>query len=263
MTAPDAPLLFSWLPAELRAELVLYSPAESLLVLLHVPGFRLTERQLATSVSCLCDWAAEHGFLTLLAWGRCYGAELGFGAWVRAAEGGHVRVLEWLLAKRVPYERREDFVTCRAAHGGRLEALQWLVAHGFSTTSEALEHAASQGHVAVMEYLEGLVKIPSVKNERVCITAAHGGHVRALAWARARGYPWSAIVARVAATRGHADALSWLIKNDCPYVNLDCMEAAIVNGRTAVMIVLDDIRVRTSATARGESLDVDMTSSAL
>ena len=45
----------------------------------------------------------------------------------RAAEGGHLEVLQWARANGAPWDER----TCRdAAEGGHLEVLQWARANG-------------------------------------------------------------------------------------------------------------------------------------
>lgn len=233
----DVPLLFTYLPAELRAELVLYAPLETLLVLAELPRFKVSPRELRTSRTSVCNWAAECGYLSLLAWASQQGALLSFSAWGHAAKGGHLEVLEWLLARGVSRGHRDLPVTL-AAGAGHLNVLKWLERHDFLLSTDARAHAAGAGHVHVLDWLEGRLL---VKDTRVCGEAARGGHVRVLAWARTRGYPLDKYVARGAAVRGQTEALEWLVLNGCPYDVFECRIAAEAGKHVALVALIDEI----------------------
>ena len=51
---------------------------------------------------------------------------------------------------------------------------------------------------------------------KVCANAAAGGHLEALQWARAHGFPWNASTIKKAAARGHIAILQWARAQDPP-----------------------------------------------
>ena len=73
------------------------------------------------------------------------------GAGEHAAAGGHINVLQWLLAHTSHVSHREYVfikdACCSAAEHGQLAALQWLRAHGCRWSKRSCLAAASSGEV--------------------------------------------------------------------------------------------------------------------
>ncbi|KAF8062643.1 histone deacetylase-like amidohydrolase [Scenedesmus sp. PABB004] len=70
----------------------------------------------------------------------------------------------------------------------------------------------------------------------VCATAAHGGQLAVLRWARAQDEPapWDLWACFRAAERGQLEALRWLRANGCPWERGECERVAAECGHTAV-----------------------------
>jgi len=95
----------------------------------------------------LCDYAAKHGYLSLLQWSNR--KEWSETTCDEAAYGGHLVVLQWLRAQHCPW----DELTCyNAAYGGHLTVLQWLRAQGCPWNKAKCIDAA-RDHPAVLEWL--------------------------------------------------------------------------------------------------------------
>jgi hypothetical protein len=69
----------------------------------------------------------------------------------------------------------------------------------------------------------------------VCTSAAAGGHLALLRWARANGCPWDEFTCTFAAGRGHLAVLQWLRANGCPWEETECCLAAAACGRVGVL----------------------------
>ena len=50
-----------------------------------------------------------------------------------------------------------------------------------------------------------------------CSSAALGGHLEVLQWARANGCPWNVDTCSYAAKGGHLETLQWARANGCPW----------------------------------------------
>ena len=50
-----------------------------------------------------------------------------------------------------------------------------------------------------------------------CSSAAAGGHLEVLKWARERDCPWDKFTCEYAAYDGHLEVLKWAWENDCPW----------------------------------------------
>ena len=60
----------------------------------------------------------------------------------------------------------------------------------------------------------------------ICPSAAEGGHLEVLQWARAKGYPWDERTCMLAAKNGHLEVLQWARAHGCPWDKLTCAYAA-------------------------------------
>src|SRR5579872_5352516 len=93
-----------------------------------------------------------------------------------AAEGGHLRVLQWLRENECPW----DIHTCaKASRNGHFEVLKWARINGCPW------------------------------NAYTCFFAAYGGHLEVLQWARENGCLWNADTCSYAAYGGHLEVLRW------------------------------------------------------
>ncbi len=101
-----------------------------------------------------------------------------------AARSGNPMMLQWLLARKCPW----DSMTCHAlAREGRLEVLQWARANGCPW------------------------------NKDTCKAAAKGGYLEILQWARANGCPWDEDAWKRSGSFPHVR--QWLRENGCPGSN--------------------------------------------
>ncbi|PNG99188.1 hypothetical protein TSOC_015038 [Tetrabaena socialis] len=106
--------------------------------------------------------------------------------WLRAAAGGHVAVMELLHTHGVPIDRR---ATLKAAMGGHLPALAWLVERlGAATalTAAVFAAAASSGR---MELLVWLRERGCPWDKMTFALAANSGSEEQIEWLAAQGCP--------------------------------------------------------------------------
>ena len=68
----------------------------------------------------------------------------------------------------------------------------------------------------------------------LCQSAAGGGHLEVLQWARARGFPWDKWTCAYAAGNGHLEVLQWARAHGCPWDKATCACAA-ENGHLKVL----------------------------
>ena len=68
----------------------------------------------------------------------------------------------------------------------------------------------------------------------LCQSAAKGGQLDLLKWARARGYPWCEKTCHAAAENGHLEVLQWARAHGCPWDEETCTAAA-KNGHLEVL----------------------------
>ena len=95
--------------------------------------------------------------------------------------------------------------------------------------------AAQGGHLAVLQWARAN---GCPWNEETCAHAARGGHLEVLQWARANGCPWEGPWCD-AAEGGHLEVLQWMISNGCPY-NRErlCSEANVKEWLAAEVLKL-------------------------
>jgi hypothetical protein len=63
-------------------------------------------------------------------------------------------------------------------------------------------------------------------NETTCASAAVGGHLKVLQWARTNSCPWDETTCSFAAGEGHLAVLQWARTNGCPWDNMTYRSAA-------------------------------------
>ena len=83
--------------------------------------------------------------------------------------------------------------------------------------------AAKLGRLTV---LKNLLQRGKLKKVVVCESAAEGGHLETLKWARENDCPWDERTCAFAAKGGHLEMLKWLRENDCPWDYQTCAYAA-------------------------------------
>jgi len=185
----------------------------------------------------------------------------------RAAENGHLDVLQWARAQDPPCPWNAD-VSSGAARNGRLDVLQWARAQDPPCPWDASvsSGAAQFGHLHVLQWARAQNPPCPWGGALFCICAASGGHLDVLQWARAQDppCPWDEWVCRGAAMNGHLHVLQWARAQDppCPW-NEDVCTNAARNGRLHVLQWARaqdpprpwDARVCTDAAANGH-LDV-------
>jgi hypothetical protein len=92
--------------------------------------------------------------------------------------------------------------------------------------------AARAGHFGAVKWLYKLLKRgPEISwvtesFQRICTSAASGGHLEIIRWARREGLPWDDFTPSEAAKGGHLECLKWLRENGCPLRPLVCSSAA-------------------------------------
>ena len=101
-----------------------------------------------------------------------------------------------------------------AAKLGRLTVLKNLLQRGKLKKVVVCESAAEGGHLETLKWAR---ENDCPWDERTCAFAAKGGHLEVLKWARESGCPWDGLTCTVAAKGGHLEVLKWLRANDCPW----------------------------------------------
>jgi hypothetical protein len=174
----------------------------------------------------LVDWALGEG----MEWtdAVCY----------KAAQGGHLAVLQWLRSQDPPCPWSALACSC-AAGSGHLEVLQWLRSQDSPCpwSSSACDHASRSGHLAVLQWLRSQDP-PCPWSSSACYLAAQNGHLAVLQWLRSQDppCPWSELACAYAAGSGHLEVLQWLRSQDppCPWSYLACY-SAVRDGQLAVL----------------------------
>lgn len=122
-----------------------------------------------------------------------------------------------------------------AALNGRLDVIRWARENGRLWAVSSVVHAASRGHVHVLEWFAGDVMndfrrqfFPEVLSlAEVCRTASRNGRLRVLQWADSLGRGWNADTCAEAARGGHLDVLRWARGKGCPWSEDTCAQAAL------------------------------------
>ncbi len=102
----------------------------------------------------------------------------------------------------------------RAALYGHFHELEWLFAYGYPPSSKVVDGAARGGRIDVLEWARDRAIQGS---DRACNEAALvSGHLNALQWLRANGYPWDHRVIEYAYNFRYDDMLEWAREHGCP-----------------------------------------------
>ena len=83
--------------------------------------------------------------------------------------------------------------------------------------------AAEGGHLEVLQWARAN---DCPWDGWTCAYAASGGHLEVLQWARENGCPWNRWTCAYAAFGGHLEVLQWARANDCPWDEWTCYDAA-------------------------------------
>ena len=115
-----------------------------------------------------------------------------------AAVGGHISVMEWLVAQgaRIDAKRNDGGMLIHsAAFGGHISVMEWLVAHGASIDAKTnngwmpIHSAAFGGHISVMEWL--VAKGASIDGEMLIHVAAASDHIEVVKFLLDRNREWA------------------------------------------------------------------------
>jgi len=93
---------------------------------------------------------------------------------------------------------------------------------GFYDVRGICNSAAKGGHLNVLKW----AREEDVFDWRTCVMAAAGGHLEVLQWAHAQGCPWDWMTCASAAEGGHLEVLQWVRAQGCPWNECTCAWAA-------------------------------------
>lgn len=176
-----------------------------------------------------CAAAAQGGHLRTLQWLRENGCPWNSLTCRRAAEEGHLHVLQWARIHGCPWD---GFVCAGAARGGRLDVLQWARANDCPWDSRTCTEAAREGHLEILQW----ARVNGCPwDSWTCAGAAQRGHLDVLQWLRANGCPWDGTACTGAAEGGHLGVLKWARANGCPWERSECVRVAEMYKRSSVL----------------------------
>lgn len=84
-------------------------------------------------------------------------------------------------------------------------------------------------------------KVPHSSTGDTCTSAAEGGHLNVLTWARSKRCAWGGNICSIAAYKGHLAVLQWARVNGCPWDHSTFVNAAM-GGHMDVLWYLRDNR---------------------
>jgi len=128
---------------------------------------------------------------------------------VKAAKGGHLKLLQWAMANDFPVGKP---TIAAAAKGGHLDIIKWLVERGCEWDEWALESAANRGHLDVIQWLvEAHPNDVLSRSEFITLCAAEGGHLHVLKRLREKGVPLALPeVFSISLQNGQLEVAKWL-----------------------------------------------------
>jgi hypothetical protein len=94
-----------------------------------------------------------------------------------------------------------------------LECLKYSYKNGYSLNEETFSHAASGGHIDVLNWLQAK---KCMWNKETCNHAAKKGHLECLKYLHENGCPWDELTCRDSARNGHLECLKYARDNGCP-----------------------------------------------
>lgn len=155
------------------------------------------------------------------------------GAIVKAAQGGHLEVVQWL--------HQVAGIPCRskamdaAATNGHLDVLQWLYHHRSGEyATNAIDFAATYGHLHVVRWLH--THTDSTCTTDAIDTAAENGFLDVIKWLHHnRSEGCTAAAMDNAAARGDLDVVRWLHRNRSEGCSEEAMDGAADEGQLEVL----------------------------
>jgi hypothetical protein len=180
-----------------------------------------------------CASAAAGAHLHVLRYLRDEGCEWGVQSCTSAIKHGHLSTLEWLHEQGCPWHRPE--ICGDAAYRGSIEMLLYLQQRGGEFNANTMVCAATQGHLAVCQFL---VAEQCPCDAQACAEAAAHGHLETVRFLHESGCPWNAdtICAR-AAESGNVELLRYLRQQQCIF-GAGAMSAAARKGLTHICLYL-------------------------
>lgn len=130
----------------------------------------------------------------------------------RAAEHGHVHILQWTV--QAGYPINYHIALCFAARGGQIATLDWLKLFDIEIHPRPVEEAATHGHIHVLAWL--LNNGYTLSPKAVVLATSHN-QISSLKWLHANGCEMPVEACTVAATKGHFACLRFLRSVNCPW----------------------------------------------
>lgn len=131
-----------------------------------------------------------------------------------AAKGGHLEVLQWLRSMDCGWG---DFTFLRAIEGDHVNVVQYMFDNGFENTATATDACSVAARCGNMATLQLLHSLNFHWDEYVTAAAAESGRCDVIQWLRDHGCPWSKTSCQYAAANGQFHTLKWLHANGCPW----------------------------------------------
>ena len=148
-----------------------------------------------------------------------------------------VALYEW-AQRDFGFSQFDERLVSATARSGCLELLQQHRRRcgGFWTGSAAYRwsicgSAAAGGHVPILEWARAN---GCNWNDTTCSSAAENGHLATLQWLRANGCRWDTRVCADAAANGHLEIIQWARANGCAWGWMTCANAA-KNGHLEIL----------------------------
>ena len=173
----------------------------------------------------MCEKAAEGGHMEILQWLHGVGCPSDVSTSTAAARHGNMQCLQWIVARSSSILHGFGArIMIAAAEGGHLDILKWLRGKGCRWNREIVAIAARNGHIDCLKWAHE--NGGQWYRYYICAFAAEGGSLDALQWARENGCPWDNNTCSNAAKNGHIDCLKWARDNGCPWDEDTCRYAA-------------------------------------
>ncbi len=181
----------------------------------------------------------------------------------KAAEGGHLEILRWLVENWCSWDSQ---TCCLAAENGHLHCLKFLARRDYKCFldkygSDICVAAARKGHLDCIKWADengckwyyrtvcaaaayggqleclkwALGQEPRGKfgkaevwvlDPEICHSAAEGGSLECLQFARESGCYWDEGTCHILASEGNLDCLKWACENGCPIHDSICSTVA-------------------------------------
>jgi hypothetical protein len=143
---------------------------------------------------------------------------------LKAIEGGHLNVLEYLITNGYPWNELALIVATRNRH---LEILKWAVPSRFSFDPQITLIAIKEGNLDILKWaIEQGIEL----NEKLCNLAAETGNLNILIFLRSLNppCPWNSETCTKAVCQKRLDILIWLRSQNppCPWDENTCYKAA-------------------------------------